>query len=469
MYPAPKLFDPGVYRRRRQELMARVDSGLLLFVGNQPCPINYPANQYPFRQDSSFLYYWGIDEPGLAAILDLDTGKEVLFGTDPCVQDLVWTGPRPGLNENAGRVGVQQSGSPAELADLVEKALKVGRKVHYLPPYRQATSVFLSELLGVRLSKVRDSYSVDLTKAVIKQRSVKGPEEIEQIESALELTAQMHHHAMALTRPGVYEREVVAAMQAMVYAKAGCRMAYEPIFTRNGQIMHNLWHHCRLTKGDLVINDAGAESELHYASDITRTLPVGGRFNTRQKEIYMIVDQALEACVAKLRPAVAFWDLHLEAGTIVSRGLVEMGLMKGDPREIVRQGAHTMFFPVGLGHMLGLDVHDMEGLGEDMVGYDERYKRDERFGFCHLRLAKAVEKGYVVTIEPGIYFIEELIGRWRQQGLFKDFINYSQVEKWQGFGGVRLEEDVLVTEKGSRILGPPIARTVSDVEEAMAG
>jgi len=440
----------------------------LLFIGNQPCAVNYAANQYPFRQDSSFLYYWGLDEPGLAAVMDLDLGEEILFGDDPGLEDVIWTGPRPAMKEKALRVGVEKAGPLAGLAGAVEKARRTGRPVHYLPPYRRATSVFLADLLGTGVARIETGSSEDFARAVIAQRSVKGPEETEQIERALELTALMHHRAMALTRPGIREREVVAAMQALVYAETEGQMAYWPIFTRNGQIMHNIRHHCRLAASDLVINDSGAESEMHYASDITRTLPVSGRFDTRQKEIYQIVNEALDACIASLKPGAAFLDLHMLAGTIVSRGLVELGLMKGDADEIVGLGAHTLFFPVGLGHMLGLDVHDMEGLGEDLVGYDSSYRRDSRFGFRYLRLAKPVEKGYVVTVEPGIYFVEELIGKWKEQGRFRDFINYPEVERWAGFGGVRLEDDVLVTENGSRVLGPPIARTITEVEEAMA-
>ncbi len=469
IFPAPRLFPAEIYRERRKKLAAGLEKGLLLFVGNQPCPVNYAANHYLFRQDSNFLYYWGLDEPGLAAVMDLEEGEEILFGNNPDLEDVVWTGPRPSLEQRASQVAVKQVKPLSELSGVFGKARKAGRQIHYLPAYRQTTSIFLANLLGTGIGQVKTDFSVDFTRAVIEQRSVKGPEEIEQIERALDLTAQIHHCAMKLTRPGVCEQEVVAAMQALVYAKAGGQMAYSPIFTRNGHIMHNPWHHCRLASGDLVINDSGAESELHYASDITRTLPVSGRFDSRQKEIYQIVNQALDACIASLKPGVAFRDLHLQAGIIISRRLVDLGLMKGDPDEIVHQGAHTLFFPVGLGHMMGLDVHDMESLGEDMVGYDNHYRRDSRFGFCYLRLAKPVEKGYVVTIELGIYFIKELISQWKEQGRFKDFIDYSKLEHWYDFGGVRLEDDILVTEDGCRILGPSIARSISAVEEAMGG
>jgi Xaa-Pro aminopeptidase len=456
------MFAPETYVKRRERLRARIRSGIAVFLGNDESPMNYAANVYPFRQDSTFIYFFGIDEPHLAAVLDFEEGTECLFGDDPGLDDIVWTGPRPLLRDRAAAVGVARTAPSRELEQVVSRAVSQGRTIHTLPAYRPehhrggGGPPSSARGAGIRPSEL-------LIKAVVAQRSIKSPQEIEQIESALEISARMQAAAMKLARPGVFEYEVAGAM-AGILASRGVRAAFQPIVSRHGEIMHNPYYDNRLRVGDLVINDSGAESPLRYASDITRTIPVGGKLAPRQKEIYSIVLDAQEQAIAAARPGVEWRDVHRLAAVVLMEGLKELGLVRGDPQEAVAAGAHTLFFPTGLGHMMGLDVHDMEPLGEDYVGYTDTIRRDPAFGWCYLRLAKPVEPGFVITVEPGIYFIPELIERRQAEGKYTQFVDYDKIGSYRDFGGIRIEDDILITPDGCRILGPRIPKSITEVE-----
>ena len=451
------MFPARVYIERRARLRQDVNSGLILLLGNEESPMNYVDNPYPFRQDSTFLYFFGLDQPGLAAVIDLDEASECVFGDDPTVEAIVWTGPQPLLSERCERVGITTTATRDALAPVLEKARQRGRTIHLLPPYRP------EHILRPAEFGLHGSPSEPLIKAVVDQRSTKSPEEIEQIEAAIEISYEMQTTAMRMARPGVVEREVAGAMEGITISRGG-RPSFATIFSMHGETLHNHSYDNVLKAGDIVVNDSGAESPLHYASDITRTIPIAGEFSPRQREIYSIVLDAQEQAIAASRPGVEFREVHRIASVALLTGLRALGLVKGDPAEAVEAGAHTLFFPCGLGHMLGLDVHDMEGLGEDYVGYTDSIRRNPAFGWRSLRLAKALEPGYVITIEPGIYFIPQLIDRRRDEGTFDRFIEYDKIEAYRNFGGVRIEDDVLVTETGCRLLGRPIPRTIEEVE-----
>ena len=458
------MFAKETYSQRRARLKARVGSGVILLLGNNESPMNYAANVYPFRQDSTFLYFFGLDQPGLAAVLDLDEGTECLFGDDPSLDDIVWTGPRPLLSDRGQQVGVVQTAPGKELEQVLSKAIQQGRTVHTLPQYR-AENVRRIADCGLRIADSQSGVrpSPDLIRGVVEQRSVKSAEEIEQIEIALGTTARMQIAALKMAKPGVFEYEVAGAMEGIMASRSVGR-AFPPIFSIHGEIMHNPYYDNQLKPRDLAINDSGAESPLHYASDITRTIPVAGKFSARQKEIYSIVLDAQEKCIAAAAPGVEWRQVHRLAGVALMEGLKELGLVRGNPQEAVEAGAHTLFFPCGLGHMMGLDVHDMEPLGEDYVGYTDTIRRNPEFGWRYLRLAKPIEPGFVVTVEPGIYFIPELIDRRRSEGKYDQFIDYGKLEAYRHFGGIRIEDDILITPDGRRVLGPHIPKTIAEVE-----
>lgn len=449
-----------------------MQSGLILLLGNQQSPMNFADNHYPFRQDSSFLYFFGLDLADLAAVIDVDEAKECVFGNDLTVDDIIWTGPQPSLKEKCQKAGILETAPSDKLQEILAKAERQGRKIHFLPQYRTENILKIERLLppvsafaeSTGAMAIQQHSSQILVKAVVSQRSIKNKEEIEQIETAIDISYEMQMLAMKMSKPGVHEREVAGAMEAIALSQ-GSGLAFPTIFSINGQTLHNHNYVNIMKQGDIAINDSGVESELHYASDITRTIPVGGRFSQRQKEIYSIVLNAQEKAINAVKPGVEFRAVHRLGCKILATGLKDLGLMKGDINEAVDAGAHTLFFPCGLGHMLGLDVHDMEALGEDYVGYTDTIKRNPEFGWKSLRLAKALEQGFVITVEPGVYFIPELIDRWKAEQKCSAYINYNAVEKYRDFGGIRIEDDVLVTKNGHRILGRPIPKTVDEVEE----
>jgi Xaa-Pro aminopeptidase len=462
------MFAAQVYHQRREDLRRRLDAGIILFLGNTESPVNFADNLYPFRQDSCFLYYWGLDRPDLAALIDVDAGTETLFGNDLDLAVQVWTGPQAAMTEAAQAVGVQNARPLADLAEAVTKAKAGGRPIHILPPYRDSQRLTLARLIDMAPESIDTQISEPLLAIVIAQRSVKTAAEIAEIEAALAVTRQMHLAAMAAAGPGCREYEVSALMLARCYAGGALQPAFAPVLTVSGQILHNPHHHQEMAAGQLVINDSGAASALHYASDITRSFPVSGRFTDQQAEIYAIVLGAQKRAIELLRPGVAFREVHLAAMETLAAGLVDLGLMSGDPVEIVARGAHALFMPHGLGHMLGLDVHDMENLGEDRVGYTAEEPRSEQFGLSALRLGRELQEGFVVTVEPGLYFIPALIGQWRSKARFSEFIRYDRLDSYLDFSGVRIEDDLLITAAGSRVLGPPIAKTIPEVEAACA-
>ncbi len=461
------MFEARVYAQRRKLLRRQVSAGLIFFPGNDESPMNYPANTYPFRQDSSFLYFFGLDSPGLAAVVDVDGGTEILFGDDITIEDVIWMGDVPKIKDRAQAAGVKKTAPTAELKDVIRLARKQKRTIHYLPPYRADTVDRLSGLLDIPAGKVKSGASEALIKAVVAQRSVKTEPEVAEIEAALSVSRKMYLAALEMTKPGLYERDIVGAIEGIALSH-GCQLAFPTILTINGQVFHNLYRGDRLEKGRLLVIDAGASSAKGYACDITRTIPVSGRYTTKQREIYEVVLGAQLGAMAVVKPGVMHRDVHLAAARMITAGLKQLGLMKGDPDEAVSAGAHALFFPHGLGHMLGLDVHDMEGLGENYVGYDETVSRSRQFGLAYLRLARRLEPGFVLTCEPGVYFIPPLIDLWKNERRFEAFINYRNVEKYRDFTGIRIEDDVLVTRQGSRVLGKPIPKTIAAVEKAMS-
>lgn len=462
------MFPSSIYKDRRNRLRQEVHGGLVFFPGNQEVSFNYPANTYAFRQDSSFLYFFGQDQPDLAGVMDLDTGKDILFGNDAGIGDIIWMGRQLSMRERAEQVGADETRPMGVLGAFLSESHKEGRKIHYLPPYRGETTIQLADLLKQPVPAVRNHASEDLIKGVIKLRMKKDMLEIQEIENMVDVAWLMHTTAMKMARPGTIEREIAGTIEGIALAQAS-GVPFPVILTINGQTLHNHFHGNILMPGRMLVIDAGAESEFHYASDITRTVPVGGEFSAMQRDIYEIVLAANLAAIKALKPGVPFRDVHLLASRVIAGGLIDLNIMKGDPEEAVGNGAHTMFFPHGLGHPLGLDVHDLEGLGENFVGYDDEVHRSKEFGLGFLRFGRKLREGFVMTIEPGIYFIPELIDLWKSEGKNSRFINWDVVEAYQEIGGIRIEDDVLVTAKGSRVLGKPIPKTTDEITEVMAG
>ena len=457
------MFDKNTYIERRHRLQAQLDSGLILLMGNHESPMNYADNTYRFRQDSQFLYFFGLDSPGLAGLIDIDEQKTTIYGNELTMDDIVWMGPQPTLAERARRVGVNDTIPYGALENKLREALNKGRTVHFLPPYRADNQIRLSQWMDIPINTVKSRSSEALIKAVVSLASIKSPEEVAEMEKAVNITRAMHLAAMRRARPGILEAELAGIVEGIALAADG-QLAYPAILTVNGQTLHNHYHGNTLKEGQLVLGDFGAETPSHYAGDITRTFPVSKTFNTRQKEIYKIVLDTEVACIEALKPGVAYRDVHLYAARIITEGLKALGIMKGDTEEAVRQGAHALFFPHGLGHMIGMDVHDMEGLGENYVGYGHEMERSSQFGLKSLRLARTLKPGFVLTVEPGIYFIPELIDQWQAERKHWEFINYEKVQQYRNFSGIRIEDNVLITETGHQILGKPIAKTIQEVE-----
>lgn len=460
------MFTPDVYTERRNRLRKEVSGGLALFLGNQEAAMNYPANTYSFRQDSNFSYFFGLDHPDLTGIIDLDGSRDIIFGNDVDIDDIIWMGKQPTMKDQASLAGVMEVMPSASLAGFIADALKANKPVHFLPPYRGETYIQLHSLLGIPVADIRKSASPKLILGVVNLRMVKDALEVAEIEKMVDVAYEMHTTAMKMAKPGVVEREIAGTMEGIALSKAH-GVSFPIILTINGQTLHNHHHGNVLKTGRMLVSDAGAESELLYSSDITRTMPVGGKFDARQKLIYEIVLKANNDAIAAAKPGVPFKDVHLLAALAVTDGLKAAGIMKGDTKEAVLKGAHTMFFPHGLGHPMGMDVHDLEGLGENVVGYDEEVQRSKEFGLAFLRFGRKLREGYVMTIEPGIYFIPELIDVWKAENKHAEYINYDEVEKYRDFGGVRIEDDILITSTGCRVLGKPIPKTVAEIEGMM--
>lgn len=421
------MFETSVYKNRRARLKEKVKSGLVLILGNGEAPANYTDNTYKFRQDSSFLYFFGLNQPGFAGVIDIDSGDEYIFGNDVDMDDIIWMGPQPSVKDMAARVGVSKTAPFARLADCMKTAISQGRRIHFLPPYRFRNMLLLEELLGIRPALVKNYASLELIKAVVDLRSVKEPCEIEEITKACNIGYEMHTAAMRNCKPGVKEQYIAGLIEGIA-ASYGSMVSFPVILSQNGETLHNHDHSQILQEGRMMLTDAGAEEVSHYCSDFTRTVPVGGKFLTRQKEVYNIVLAANNKAIEIAKPGVTYQYVHLEVCKVLAQGLKDLGLMKGDVNEAVAAGAHALFMPHGLGHMMGLDVHDMEDLGQIYVGYDDETRPIEQFGTSSLRMGRRLQEGFVITDEPGCYFIPALIDQWRAQGIHKEFLNYDKIE-----------------------------------------
>jgi Xaa-Pro aminopeptidase len=460
------MFPKEIYTKRRKELAAMVNDGIILLPGNSDVPFNYPANIYSFRQDSTFLYFFGISQPDVIGIIDADSGEDYLFGNDVDIDDIIWMGELPTMKDFAGKNGVKNTAPFAKADEFIENALKQGRKIHFLPPYRAQSKIQLEELLGIPVKDVRDKCSEELIKAVVKLRSVKDEYEIKEIEKAVDTAYIMHTTVMKSAMPGITEQEIFGKMEGIALSNGG-PVSFPVILSVNGQILHNHHHGNTLQKGQLLVADAGAETQMSYSSDITRTSPVGGTFTPKQKDIYEAVLNANVEVIKNCKPGVAYKDMHLLSAKIIAERLKEVGLMKGNIDDAVAAGAHALFYPHGLGHMMGMDVHDMENLGENFVGYDDTIQRSDQFGLAFLRMGRKLEKGFVMTVEPGTYFIPALIDNWKRDKMHTEFINYDKLDEYRDFGGIRIEDDILITDDGCRVLGKAIPKTVEEIESLM--
>ena len=447
-----RLFESSVYVSRRKVLKEKINNGLILLMGNEEAGMNYKDNWYPFRQDSCFLYYFGIDLSGLAAIIDAETGEETIFGNELSIEDIVWTGPQPTVVDMAAAVGVSKTAPYNNIENVIRKAITSGRPIHFIPPYRSENKIKIAQWLKIGVNAVSESASVSLIKAIVSQRSHKESCEVEEMDKAAIISADMHLTAMRYAKPGMKEYEVMAKVKETVYANNGS-LSFHPIVTIHGETLHNVYAGNTIKEGQMVLCDAGAANDMNYAGDLTCTFPVGKKFTTKQKEVYEIVLNAHTSSVAMLKPGVLYKDVYLNAAQKIVEGMQSLGVMKGDVQEAVAAGAHAMFFQCGLGHMIGLDVHDMEDLGEPYVGYTDVLKKSTQFGMKSLRLGRALEPGFTLTVEPGIYLIPQLIDAWKAENKFDDFFNYNVLDQYRDFSGIRVEEDYLITENGYRLLG----------------
>lgn len=456
------MFDKEIYISRRKVLKENIKQGVILFFGNDETPMNYPDNPYHFRQHSSFLYYFGLDYPALSALIDLDNGTETIFGEDLSIDDIVWTGKLPTIKEMSERAGVQDVLPMVKLYTILREATASGRNIHFLPPFRPENKIKLLKLLNIRPDQFTLKSSEELVKVVVSQREIKSDVEIAEIDKAVNWTVDMHEAAIKYARPGMLESEISALVTKIPLERQGT-LSFPVIATVKGEVLHNHYHGNTLEKGQLFLLDAGAETPLHYAGDLTSTFPVSKKFTKKQKDFYQLVLNAHYGAVSLLKPGIPFKDVHLEACRIIFEGLKDFGLVKGNTEDAIHEGAHAMFFPTGLGHMMGLDVHDMEDLGESHVGYNGEPKSSQ-FGLKSLRLAKELKSGFVLTVEPGIYFIPELIDLWSSEKKLSQFINYSKVKKMIGFGGIRIEQDYLITNDGYRLLGRKKPMEIDEIE-----
>lgn len=454
------MFTKQTYINRRQALKEKVGNGIILIFGHNNAPANYPANGYKFRQDSSFLYFFGQQRDALVGVIDIDNNKEYLIGDDIDIEDIIWTGFVPSVHDLAAEVGVENSAPMNKLAELVK-----GREVHYLPPCRHDLMIQIGDLLGIHPLKVRESASVKLIKAVVDLRAVKSDEEIEEIERAMAIGYKMHTAAMKACRPGVTEK-YIGGLLAGIAESYGCKESFQTILTMHGEIFHGDPSLRPLEAGRLMLCDAGAETVNNYCSDNTRVTPISGKFTQRQRDIYSIVEACHDLVIEKACPGKKWMDMHLDVCRLMTDRLKDLGLMKGNTDDAVESGAHAMFLQHGLGHMMGMDVHDMEGLGQVYVGFDDEVRPSEQFGTNCLRCGRRIQPGWVLTDEPGIYFIPALIDKWKAEGMYRDFLCYDKIEEYRDFGGIRLEDDILITDNGCRVLGEQIIPYhIDDVEE----
>lgn len=461
------MFQENVYAQRRDELRRRVKNGVIVLMGNSEASSNYPGNTYHFRQDSTFLYYFGLNNADLIGVMDIEAGTDCLYGNDYSIDDIIWMGDQPSIQSLAESVGVRRSYPTSELEKVVKSALRRGRKVHFLPAYRDANRMMVASLLGLQVDRVRDYVSRELIREIVAMREIKSDAEIIQMEDACDIGYKMHTRAMQMCRPGIYEREIAGAIEGIAL-QWGQGVSFHSIVTQNGQTLHNHYHGNKLESGRLLLVDAGAENVMNYCSDFTRTLPINGKFTQKQREIYELVLAANLRSQEVARPGVTYQSVHMEAIRVMAEGLHALGLLKGDLQAAIAAGAMALFMPHGLGHQIGLDVHDMEDFGEDNVGYDQQTQRSSQFGLSGLRMGKVLKAGHVVTTEPGLYFVPALIRKWESEKIGSAFINFQKLESYLDFGGIRLEDDILITAKGNRRLGKHhVPITVDAVEQMM--
>lgn len=463
------MFSKETYRERREKLRSRVDrGGVILLLGNVSSPRNYPKNAYHFRQDSSFLYFFGINQANLIGIIDVDKSRDMVYGNDLTMDDIIWTGPQPTISDLASKADVSETGTIKEAYDYINMAIRKGRPVHILPPYRAENKLRLSEMLGVIPSALDKYVSIELALAIVSLRDKKSAEEIVEIERACEIGYKMHTTAMKMCRPGVVEREIAGAIEGIAL-QLGAGVSFSSIVSQNGETLHNEYYGNTLESGKLMLCDAGAETTTNYCSDFTRTYPVSGKFTEKQKEIYNLVLAGNDHAFKISKPGMLYKDIHVSVCRLLTEGLMELGIMKGNLDEAVEKSAYALFMPHGLGHMMGLDVHDMEDFGEDYVGYDLDVKRSKELGVSPLRMGRRLEPGMVMTVEPGLYFIPAYIEKWKEDGLNSEFINFDRLKEYYDFGGIRIEDDLLITEEGNRMLGKRrVPVTVKEIEEFMA-
>ena len=463
------LFSKETYMQRRAVLRQCVESGLIVLFGNNDSPMNYPANAYKFRQDSSFLYYFGQHREGLCGVIDADSGEEWLLGDDISLDDIVWFGAVDSVADMAAQSGVGKSAPMAQLAVLVEQALKQGRELHFLPPYRHDLMIQLMDLTGIHPRDQRAKASLKLIKAVVDQRAVKSAGEVAEIERACAIGYEMHTTAMRMCRPGVTEQEIAGTLAGIAQSK-GCIASFQTILSMHGEIQHGYPSSRPLEAGRLMLCDCGAETNENYCSDNTRVTPISGRFTPKQRDIYQAVVEAHDSVRAMAAPGVKWWDCHFQAARVITEHLKAIGLMKGNTEDALAAGAHAMFFVHGLGHMMGMDVHDMEGLGQIYVGFDDEVRPNlDQFGTCYLRCGRRMQEGFVMTDEPGIYFIPALIDDWKARKHNAELINFDKVEEYRDFGGIRLEDDLFITADGCRYLGEKmIPYQVEELEAFLA-
>ena len=460
------MFEQKTYTARRKVIKEKVGKGIILLFGNEESPMNYTDNAYHFRQDSTFLYYFGINRPGLVGLIDIENDNEIIFGDEYTIEDSVWMGPQTTIANQAEACGVANVRPSIKLGSTLDIAIKKGQHIHFLPLYRPENKIKLQELIGMSPKAMATKFSVDLVKVVISQREFKTEEEIVEINKAVNVSVDMHVAAIKFARPGMTEAQVTAEVHK-VAIEAGGNLSFPIIATINGQTLHNHYHGNIINEGDLFLIDAGFENQMSYAGDLSSTIPISKTFSSEQKEIYQLTLDAHQAAIDALGLGIPYKDAHKAACTTIFDGLKAMSFTKGDTSEAFEAGAHALFFPCGTGHMMGLDVHDMEDLGEVWVGYNGQPKSTQ-FGLKSLRLAKPLEAGHVFTIEPGIYFIPELIDLWRSQNKFNEFINWEKVDSYRNFGGIRNEEDFVMTDNGPRILGKPKPKTIEEIEAIRA-
>lgn len=460
------MFAKETYILRREKLRKTVGSGIIILLGNNESPMNYKDNTFHFRQDSTFLYFFGLNLPNLVGLIDCDSGEIMLFGIDSTIEDSVWAGPQPTIENQAQKIGVSLTGSLNEFVTRIKQQTNGDRNIHFLPPYRPENKIKLFEWLRIVPAAQQRAASIDLIKSIVNLRNYKTEEEIIEITKAVNTSVDMHTLAMRIAKPRISEAEIAGAVQEVAVA-AGGQTSFPIIATINGQILHNHHHGNILKNGDLFLLDAGAETEMGYCGDLSSTIPVNGKFDSKQKDIYTICLESHNRSIEMLNPGTSFKEVYFESARIIIQGLKDLGIMKGNIEDALINGAHALFFPCGLGHMMGLDVHDMEDLGEVYVGYDGQPKSGQ-FGLKSLRLGRKLEPGFVLTIEPGIYFIPELIDQWKLTKTNAEFINFDKLESYKTFGGLRNEENFLITDTGCQRIGKPKPKSVEAVEEEWA-